>query len=255
MSKGPLTGKHAVVTGGGKGIGAAISRSLAKAGATITIMGRDAKALELIATELDAQPITVDLTNENAARRAFEDATKLAGPIDILINNVGAAESAPFEKTSIDSWNRMIALNMTVAFTCSREVLPSMRARSYGRVVNIASTASLKGYSYVAAYCAAKHGLLGLTKAMAAETARYGITVNAVCPGFTETELLARSVQTIMDATGRTEDKAREDLLRTNPQGRFITPEEVAAAVLWLCSPEANSVTGQAIAIDGGETQ
>jgi 3-hydroxybutyrate dehydrogenase len=254
MAEGPLKSKHAVVTGGGKGIGAAIARALSRAGATLTVMGRETQALEAIATELDAQAITVDLADESAAHQAFFDAAKLAGPVDILINNVGAAESAKFEKTTRDQWDRMLSLNMTVAFTCSQQVLPSMRTRSYGRIVNIASTASLKGYSYVAAYTAAKHGLLGLTRALAAETAREGITVNAVCPGFTETDLLARSVQTIMNATGRSEDRAREDLMRGNPQGRFIKPEEVALAVLWLCSPEAASVTGQAIAIDGGET-
>ena len=253
-SSGVLAGRHAVVTGGGKGIGAAIARALSGAGATITIMGRDTKALSGIATELDAQSITVDLTQVDAAKQAFADAAKLSGPVDILINNVGAAESASFDRTTHEIWDRMISLNMTVAFTCAHEVLAGMRSRGGGRIINIASTASLKGYSYVAAYCAAKHGLLGLTRALAAETVREGITVNAVCPGFTETELLARSVQTIMSATGRTEEKAREDLLKANPQGRFITPEEVAATVLWLCSPAAQSITGQAIAIDGGET-
>ena len=249
-----LSGKHAVVTGGGKGIGAAISRALAARGAKVTVMGREAKVLEAIAVELDAQSIAVDLVDEQAARQAFMDAAKLGGPIDILINNVGAAESASFAKTTRGLWDRMVALNMTVAYTCCHQVLPSMRARSYGRIVNVASTASLKGYSYVSAYCAAKHGLLGLTRALAAETATYGVTVNAVCPGFTETDLLARSVQTIMESTGRSEERAREDLMRANPQGRFIQPEEVAAAVVWLCSAEAQSVTGQAIAIDGGET-
>jgi NAD(P)-dependent dehydrogenase (short-subunit alcohol dehydrogenase family) len=255
VANGPLAGKHAVVTGGGKGIGAAITLALSAAGASLTVMGRDSKSLESIATEIEAQPITVDLTDENAAQQAFVDAAKLGGTVDILVNNVGAAESAPLEKTSRDIWDRMIALNMTVAYTCSLHVLRGMKAQSYGRIINIASTASLKGYPYVAAYCAAKHGLLGFTRALATETIRSGITVNAVCPGFTETDLLTRSVQTIMNVTGRSAEKAREDLMRSNPQGRFILPEEVAASVLWLCSTEAQSVTGQAIAIDGGETQ
>lgn len=249
-----LKGQHAVVTGGGKGIGAAVARGLAHAGASVTVMGRAPDALQAIAVEIDAQPISVDLTDIDSAHRAFEDAAKLGGPIEILVNNVGAAESAAFERTSHEMWERMIALNMTVAFTCCGLVLPSMKQHGFGRIVNIASTASLKGYSYVAAYCAAKHGLLGLTRALAVETARQGVTVNAVCPGFTETDLLARSVQTIMDATGRSSDQAREDLLKSNPQGRFIQPDEVAASVLWLCSPEAAGVTGQAIAVDGGET-
>lgn len=248
-----LHGRHAVVTGGGKGIGAAISRSLAAGGAKVTLMGRDPESLGRVAVEIGAQPITVDLTVDTATAQAFEDAQKLGGPVDILINNVGAADSATFERTARETWDRMLALNMTVAFLCTQQVIRSMRSRSYGRIVNVASTASLKGYPYVAAYCAAKHGLLGMTKALAVETARQGITVNAVCPGFTETDLLARSVQTIVDATGRTQEQAREDLLRGNPMGRFIQPEEVAAAVLWLCSDEARSVTGQAILVDGGE--
>ena len=249
-----LSGNHAVVTGGGKGIGAAIARALRSAGATVTVMGRDAGALAAIAEEIDAQPITVDLTDQKTCEQAFADAAKLGGAVDILINNVGAADSAPFERTTMQFWTTMISLNMTVAFLCSQQVIPAMRAKSSGRIINIASTASLKGYPYVSAYCAAKHGLLGLTRALAAETASYGVTVNAICPGFTETDMLARSVQTIMNVTGRSADKAREDLARTNPQGRFITPEEVAATVLWLCSPEAASVNGQAIAVDGGET-
>jgi len=219
----------------------------------VTLMGRDASALGQVAVEIGAQPITVDLTVETAAVQAFEDAQKLAGPVEILVNNVGAAESATLERTSREIWDRMVAINMTVAFLCSQQVIRSMRSRSYGRIVNVASTASLKGYPYVTAYCAAKHGLLGFTKALAMETARQGITVNAVCPGFTETDLLARSVQTIVDATGRTQEQAREELLRGNPMGRFIRPEEVAAAVLWLCSDAAKSVTGQAILVDGGE--
>ena len=254
MSNGILRAKRAVVTGGGKGIGAAITRALAGAGAKVTVMGRETKALESIATELDLQSITVDLTDENAARQAFADAAKLGGPIDILVNNVGAAESARFEKIDHAHWDRMISLNMTVAFICCQQVLPSMRSRGFGHIINVASTASLKGYSYVAAYCAAKHGLLGLTRALASECVRDGVTINAICPGFTETDLLTRSVQTIMDSTGRTADKAREDLMKSNPQGRFIQPEEIAATVLWLCSPAAKSITGQAIAIDGGET-
>ncbi|MEA2554238.1 MAG: hypothetical protein QOJ65_2414 [Fimbriimonadaceae bacterium] len=248
-----LAGRHAVVTGGGKGIGAAVAHALSRAGATLTVMGRDTAALEIIAQEIQAQPITVDLTDTGASARAFADAAKLAGPVDILINNVGAAESAPIERTTQELWQRMIALNMTIAFTCSQAVLPSMKQKGYGRIVNMASTASLKGYPYVAAYCAAKHGLLGLTRALAVETVKDGITVNAVCPGFTETDMLGRSVETIVSATGRSADEARNALISANPLGRFIQPEEVAAAVLWLCSREASAVTGQAITIAGGE--
>jgi NAD(P)-dependent dehydrogenase (short-subunit alcohol dehydrogenase family) len=225
-----LRAKHAVVTGGGKGIGEAIARYLANAGAAVTIMGRDAGALGNVATEIGAQPITVDLLDHGAAHQAFADAAKIAGPIDILINNVGAERSAKFEKTTRADWDSMLAVNMTVAFTCIQAVLPDMKRRGSGRVVNVASTASLKG-----------------------EVAKTGVTVNAVCPGFTETELLERSLQTIVAATGRTDEDARSELMKGNPQGRFIQPDEVAAAVGWLCSEAASSVTGQAICISGGE--
>lgn len=253
MKEMELKGKHAVVTGGGKGIGLAIARSLVRAGASVTLMGRDAAVLGRVAAEMGAQSIAVDLLDETAAGHAFDDAAKLAGPVDILINNVGGEKSSRFEKTSRADWDGMLALNLTVAFTCMQKALPEMKRRGFGRIVNVASTASLKGYPYVAAYCAAKHGLLGLTRAVALETAKTGVTVNAVCPGFTETDLLQRSLATIVDATGRTEEDARADLLKANPQGRFILPEEVAEAVLWLCSAAAGSVTGQAISINGGE--
>jgi NAD(P)-dependent dehydrogenase (short-subunit alcohol dehydrogenase family) len=195
----------------------------------------------------------VDVTDSNAVTAAFEAATKQFGPVEILINNAGAAESAPFEKTSEALWNRMLAVNLTAQFHCQQQVLPSMRAGKWGRIINIVSTAGMIGYAYVAAYCAAKHGAIGLTRALALETARAGITVNAICPGFTETDLLEDSIENIMHTTGRSREEAEKSLQAVNPQRRFIQPSEVAATVGWLCSDGAQSITGQSIAIAGGE--
>ncbi len=245
-----LAGRHALVTGGGRGIGAAIARALSEDGARLTLIGRNKEALEKTAGSLAmARVIEVDVVDPRAVNKAFE----LAGAVDILVNNAGAAESAPVEKTDEDLWNRMLAVNLTGSFHCIKAALPAMRANGFGRIVNVASTAGLKGYAYVSAYCAAKHGLVGLTRAIAAETARDGITVNAVCPGYAETDMLAASILKIVNLTGRAEEAVRKQLASGNPQGRFIQPEEVAACVSWLCSSSAGSVTGQAITIDGGE--
>jgi len=246
-----LSGKTAIVTGGAKGIGLAISHALAGAGANLVLMGRDRAALEKAAEAIPgACVVAVDIASGESVAQAFSQVEQ----VDILVNNAGGVETAPFERTTEEIWQRMLALNLTGAFHCTQAVLPGMRKRGYGRIVSIASSASLKGYPYVSAYCAAKHGLLGLTRALALETAKDGITVNAVCPGYTETNLLSESVSRIVDATGQSEEQVRKVLLRSNPQGRFITPEEVAACVLWLCLPESAGVTGQAIPIDGGET-
>jgi NAD(P)-dependent dehydrogenase (short-subunit alcohol dehydrogenase family) len=247
MSK-PLQGRHAIVTGGGRGIGAAIARALAAQGARVTLMGRTAAPLAALARELPGgQAIPCDVTDEAGVAGAF----MAAGACDILVNNAGAVESAPFERTDAALWERMLAVNLTGAFLCARQALPAMRAQKWGRIINIASTAAHKGYAYVAAYCAAKHGLLGLTRALALEVARDGVTVNAVSPGFTETDLLAGSVAKIAGTTGRSEEQARAQLLRDMPHGRFVTPEEVAAAAVWFCLPEAAGVTGQARVVDG----
>jgi NAD(P)-dependent dehydrogenase (short-subunit alcohol dehydrogenase family) len=175
------------------------------------------------------------------------------GRVDILVNNAGQAESAPLAKTDLALWQRMLAANLTGTFLCTREALPEMAARGAGRVVNVASTAGLVGYAYVAAYCAAKHGVVGLTRAAALECAKTGVTVNAVCPGYTETDIVAAAVANIVAKTGKSEAEARAALVARNPQGRMVQPAEVAAAVLWLCLPAAASVTGQAIAVAGGE--
>ena len=175
------------------------------------------------------------------------------GAVDILVNNAGAAESAPFAKTGLDMLERMLAVNLKAAFFCTQAVLPGMLAAKAGRIVNIASTAGLTGYPYVSAYVAAKHALVGLTRALALETARSGVTVNAVCPGFTDTDLVARAVETITAKTGRSTEAARAELAKTNPMGRLVTPQEVASAVAYLCLPGAGAVTGQAIVVAGGE--
>lgn len=251
----PLAGKHAVVTGGGRGIGAAIAAELAQAGARLTLMGRNRSSLEARAQQMNADVHieTCDVTSPDEVQRAFGAAQEAFGPITILVNNAGQAESQPFAKTDLGLWQRMLAVNLTGTFLCTQAALPGMLEAGWGRIVNIASTAGLRGYPYVSAYCAAKHGLVGLTRSLALELARKNITVNAVCPGFTETELLEASLANIVQKTGRTPDEARSELARSNPQGRLVKPSEVAQVVLWLCLPGSAALTGQAIAVAGGE--
>jgi NAD(P)-dependent dehydrogenase (short-subunit alcohol dehydrogenase family) len=248
---------HAVVTGGGSGIGAAIAHALVDAGARVTLMGRDAAKLETQRGELAAPArvhcVTVDVTQQDAVEEAFASARDAFGPVDILINNAGQAQAAPFAKTDLALWQRMLDVNLTGVFLCTQAALPSMIERGFGRIVNVASTAGQIGYPYVAAYCAAKHGVIGLTRALALETATTGVTVNAVCPGYTETPLLQTSLDQVVAKTGRSTDDARAALQRANPQRRFIEPDEVAHAVLWLIMPESGSMTGQSISISGGE--
>lgn len=253
---GTLDGRHALVTGGGTGIGAAIARALAGAGAAVSIAGRRAEPLAAVASALPrAAAMTADVTREDSVRMLMEAARSALGPIDILVANAGAAESAPFGRIDLAHWQRMLDVNLTGAFLAVREALPDLtRSGARGtRVVLVSSTAGLKGYPYVAAYCAAKHGLVGLARALAAELAPRGVTVNAVCPGFTETSLLEASLANIAEKTGRPRAEAEAQLKRLNPQGRFVAPEEVAATVLWLCSPAAQAITGQAISVSGGE--
>ena len=255
----PLEGLHAVITGGGSGIGAAIAQALIADGARVTLMGRRIEKLEEQRDRLnvDGGPSVelqvCDVGDEASVRQAFAAAVAAAGPIDLLVNNAGQVETAPLAKTSLDTWQRLLNVNLTGSFLCSREVLPAMTERRFGRIVNVASTAALKGYAYVAAYCAAKHGVLGLTRALALETARKGVTVNAVCPGYTETDIVAGAIDTIVAKTGRTPDEARTELASVNPQGRLVDPAEVAASVAWLARRDSGSITGQAIAVAGGE--
>lgn len=253
-----LSGRHALITGGGTGVGAAIAHALARAGARLTLAGRRPGPIEELAAALpgEAQAIACDVTDEMAVKTLFTRAQAAFGPLSIVVANAGAAESAPFEKTGLATWERMMAVNLTGAFLTARAGLKALRRQepaAEGRLVFIASTAGLKGYPYVAPYCAAKHGTIGLMRALAIEVAREPITVNAICPGFTETPLLEESVRKISEATGRSAEAARADLVKSNPQGRFVQPEEVAETVLWLCSPRAASVTGQAISVSGGE--
>ena len=246
--------RHALVTGGGRGIGAAIARALTEAGARVTVLGRAAPPLVAVVAEGAAAGfLTADVTDAAALDAALAAAEAARGPLDILVNNAGNAESAPFTRTDRALWDRMLALNLTAVYEATRRVLPGMAARGWGRVVTIASTAGLVGYPYVSAYVAAKHGAIGLTRALAREVARTGLTVNAVCPGYTDTDMLAASIATISARTGRSAAAARTALAAANPQARLIRPEEVAATVAFLCADAAAAITGQAIAVAGGE--
>jgi NAD(P)-dependent dehydrogenase (short-subunit alcohol dehydrogenase family) len=246
-----LAGKHAVVTGASRGIGLAIARALQAQGARVTLMARDAAALEAAAADLGGATgwQAIDVADAAGVAAAFER----AGRVDILVNNAGQAASAPFMKTDEALWQRMLEVNLSGAYHCIQAALPAMLDAGWGRIVNVASTAGLTGYRYVAAYCAAKHGLVGLTRALALELAAKGITVNAVCPGYTETDIVQEAVANIVRKTGRSEEQARAELAAGNPQGRLVRPEEVAHAVAMLCLPAAAAMNGQAIAVAGGE--
>jgi len=254
MTSGILSGRHAVVTGGGRGIGAAIAERLAAEGAWLTLTGRDEARVGARAEALpEAQGLACDVTDAHAVQETFRRARARFGPVAILVNNAGAAESAPFTRTDPGLWARMLDVNLTGVYLCTRAALPDMLEAGAGRIVNVASTAGLKGYPYVTAYCAAKHGVLGLTRALALEVAAKGITVNAVCPGYTDTDLVDEAAARIAERTGRTPEQARAGFAAVNPQQRLMRPDEVAAAVAWLCLPETEAMTGQAIAVAGGE--
>ena len=250
-----LSGRHAVITGAGRGIGAAIARALANSGASISRLGRDLQRLEATAQSIasDTQCVVIDVSDEPSVKAAFEQIRKRFPRIDILVNNAGQASSAPFAKTTLEAWQSMLSVNLTGTFLCTREVLPAMMKQRSGRIVNIASTAGLIGYAYVSAYVAAKHGVVGLTRSLALEAAKSGVTVNAICPGFTDTDIVREAIANIIAKTGKSEEEARAALVTTNPQGRLVQPEEVANAVLWLCAPGSDAINGQAIPIAGGE--
>jgi NAD(P)-dependent dehydrogenase (short-subunit alcohol dehydrogenase family) len=249
-----LQGRHALVTGGGRGIGRAIASALTGAGCAVTIVGRGEVTLKDVVGKGEAAGYGVaDVTDERALAVQIERAAAAHGPVDILVANAGGAESAPFAETAPAQFRQMFELNVMGVVHASRAVLAGMVARKSGRVVAIASTAGVKGYGYVSAYCAAKHAVVGLVRSLAIETAKSGVTVNAVCPGYTATEMMRESVARIMEKTGRSRAEAEAAILKGSPQGRFVEPQEVAAAVLYLCSPAAAAVTGTTLMVAGGE--
>jgi NAD(P)-dependent dehydrogenase (short-subunit alcohol dehydrogenase family) len=243
-----LAGKVALVTGGGRGIGAAIARALAGAGARVLVCGRTQPDLDLVAQEIGGAALRVDL----ADRGATDEVLAGAGPVDVLVNNAGMAESAPLERTDDAMWDRIFELDVTAAFRVTRALAPAMIKAGFGRIINVASNAGVTGYGYSVAYCAAKHAMVGMTRALAIDLARTGVTINALCPGWVETRLAEEAVARIAAKTGRSLDEARTQLAQMSPQRRMITPEEVAHAALMLCSPGARGIHGQTIVIDGG---
>ena len=253
MRADPLSGRRAVITGASRGIGAAVAARLAQGGAATVLIGRDSKALaDQTARIANSTAAICDVTDAAQVQKVFSQLLQ-HGMIDILINNAGAAASAPFLRTDDSLVERMLSVNLLSAFRCARAVLPAMLEHGYGRIVNVASIAGLRGYPYVTAYVAAKHALVGLTRALAIEVVQKGITVNAVCPSYTDTQLVRGAAAAISAKTGRSEADVVQEIVRTNPQRRMIQPEEIAETVAWLCGPDTDSITGQAIPIAGGE--
>ncbi len=254
----PLKGRHAAVTGAGRGIGWEVAETLARLGANVTLMGRNAETLSARETEISAaggkaHAIACDVADEASVTAAFDGAAAAMGAVEILINNAGIGASAPFHRMDSEHWRNILRTNLDGTFFCTRHVFPSMREAGWGRIVNVASTAGLKGYGYIAAYAASKHGVIGLTRALAIEAATKGVTVNAVCPGYTDTDIVADTVDNIVAKTGRSAEEARAELAHHNPQGRLVQPWEVAETVAWLCLPASAAITGQSIVVAGGE--
>jgi NAD(P)-dependent dehydrogenase (short-subunit alcohol dehydrogenase family) len=245
-----LSGKNILITGGGTGVGAVMAKQFAEAGGTVTVAGRTRKTLEQAASQhASIKVATVDITDEESVKALFDE----IGVMDIVVANAGASSSAPLAKTSLADWQQMIDVNLTGTFLTLKEGLVRLKGKDWGRLIAVASTAGLKGYPYVAPYAAAKHGVIGLIKSMALEVAKSGITANALCPGFLNTEMTERSIANIMEKTGMSADDALKALAKNNPQGRLIEPEEVAAAALNLCGPHSEGLNGVALSISGGE--
>lgn len=257
----PLQGRHALVTGGTRGIGLAIATELLSQGASVTVVGRNPDTLRdaLVALKRSGPTgallngLVLDITDPAAIDSAFHAAAAHFGVISILVNNAGQAHSAPFMKTGVAMLESMLSVNLSSVLLCTQAVLPGMLETGWGRVVNVASTAGLTGYGYASAYCASKHAVVGLTRSLALEVARKGVTVNAVCPGYTETDLVHEAVANIVSKTGRTAEQALAELAANNPQGKLVQPAQVASTVSWLCLPASGAVNGQAIPVDGGE--
>jgi NAD(P)-dependent dehydrogenase (short-subunit alcohol dehydrogenase family) len=253
----PLAGRHAVVTGASRGIGAVIAAVLAGEGVCVSLLGRDAGNLQRVSDNLGGKrrafPIVADLTDPPSVQSAFAVARSHFGPVHLLINNAGQAASAKFTDTDEALWNRLIAVNLTGTFLATRHAVPDMLAEGFGRIVNIASTAGLRGAPYISAYASSKHAVIGLTRSLALEYATRNITVNAVCPGFVDTDIVKETIANIKSKTGRSDSEALAALVATNPQRRLVEPREVADTVMWLCRPGSESVTGQNIVLAGGE--
>ena len=249
-----LDGKIALITGGGRGIGRAIALSFARHGALVAVAARTAEQVEAVAAEIgnDAIALVCDVSDPQNVARMFEETRERLGEVDILVNNAGIAESATIVATSDELWLRHLAINLTGTFYCTRAAVPAMLRKNWGRVINVASIAGKTGAPYIAAYAASKHGVLGLTRSVALEVAASGITVNAICPSYVDTEMVARGIERITTRTGRTAEEALQSLEKMNPQNRLISAEEVAAVALLLASDEGRGINGQGINIDGG---
>jgi len=252
MQQNSLAGRHALITGGGTGIGAAAARQLSAAGAKVTVTGRRREPLEAIAGEVGGAIAQCDVTDRAAIDRAFAEARAANGPIELLIVNAGIAESAPFHKMTRDSWDRIIATNLTAAFDCAQAAIQDLLASDNGRLVFVASVASIRGVPYAAHYAASKHGLLGLMRSLAAEYAKSKMTVNAICPGYVDTPMTDQSVARVSEITGRGEGEARSAITNMNASGRLVDPQAIGNLVLMLCLPLSRDINGAAITIDGG---